>query len=60
MLLGSPPSKLLEFDGPAAWIFDLSLLGFLERRSGGGVAELVRRGRDRRLRPAQRRRLYIG
>ncbi|MCD6536257.1 MAG: hypothetical protein J7K49_04410 [Thaumarchaeota archaeon] len=36
MLLGSPPSKLLEFDGPAAWIFDLSLLGFLGRRSGGG------------------------
>jgi len=44
---------ILEFDGPAAWIFDLTLLG----GSLGGVAEMVRRGRDLRLRPDQRRRL---
>jgi len=44
---------ILEFDGPAAWIFDLILLG----GSLGGVAEMVKHRRDLRLRPDQRRRL---
>ncbi|RLF99045.1 MAG: hypothetical protein DRN49_04940 [Thaumarchaeota archaeon] len=61
MILGVPPSILLGYEGPAAWIFDLVLLslsGFENRI--GGVAERIKRGRDRRLRPDQRRRLYIG
>jgi len=44
---------ILEFDGPAAWVFDLIFLG----RSRGGVAEMIKRRRDLRLRPAQRKRL---
>lgn len=61
MLLGVPPSTLLDYRGPASWVFDLTLLGLsgLEERVGG-VAERVRRRRDRRLSPEQRRRLYIG
>ena len=51
--MGVRPSMILEFDGPAAWIFDLILL----RRSFGGVAEMVKHRRDLRLRPDQRRRL---
>ena len=51
--MGVRPSTMLEFDGPAAWIFDLILLG----GSFGGVAEMVKHGRDLRLRPDQRRRL---
>jgi len=51
--LGVRPSTILEFDGPAAWIFDLIFLG----GSFGGVAEMVKHGRDLRLRPDQRRRL---
>ena len=61
MLLGVPPSILLGYKGPAAWVFDLALLSLtaLEERVGR-VAERIKRGRDRRLRPEQRRRLYIG
>ena len=45
---------ILEFDGPAAWIFDLVFL----RKSWGGVAEMIKHRRDLRLRPAQRKRLF--
>ncbi|MCD6125851.1 MAG: hypothetical protein J7J19_02455 [Thaumarchaeota archaeon] len=44
---------ILEFDGPAAWIFDLIFLG----KSWGGVAEMIKHRRDLRLKPAQRKRL---
>jgi len=61
MLLGVPPSILLGYRGPAAWIFDLALLSLtILEGEVGGVAERIKRGRDRRLRPDQRRRLYIG
>lgn len=58
MMLGSPPSRLLGFEGVAAWIFDLTLLSYVGKHPGGGVAELVKNRRGRRLRPAQRKRLY--
>ena len=51
--MGVRPSMILEFDGPAAWIFDLIFLG----GSFGGVSEMVKHRRDLRLRPDQRRRL---
>ena len=51
--MGVRPSMILEFDGPAAWIFDLIFLG----GSIGGVSEMVKHRRDLRLRPDQRRRL---
>ena len=56
LIMRTPPSVLLGFTGPASWIFDLALL----RGVGGrvSVAEAVRRGRDLRLPPEQRRRLY--
>ena len=44
---------MLEFDGPAAWIFDLIFLG----GSFGGVSEMVKHRRDLRLKSDQRRRL---
>jgi len=60
-MLGVPPSLLLGYQGVAAWIFDLTLLNLsaLDERVGG-VAGRIKRGRDRRLSPSQRRRLYIG
>ena len=58
--MSTPPSKLLNFNGPAAWIFDLALLSMMNPRRACSVADRVRLGRDRRLRPEQRRRLYIG
>ena len=51
--MGVRPSMILEFNGPAAWIFDLIFLG----GSIGGVAEMVKHRRDLRLRPDQRGRL---
>jgi len=60
-MLGVPPSMLLGYHGPAAWVFDLAFLelsGLADRV--GGVAGRIKRDRDRRLSPGQRRRLYIG
>jgi len=61
MLLGVPPSMLLDYRGPASWVFDIVLLnlGIMEERIGS-VAERVRRRRNRRLSQDQRRRLYVG
>ncbi|MCD6236247.1 MAG: hypothetical protein J7J94_04595 [Thaumarchaeota archaeon] len=56
LIMRTPPSVLLGFTGPASWIFDLALLGGVGGRVS--VAEAVRRGRDLRLPPEQRRRLY--
>ena len=62
--MGIPPSRILGFTGPAAWIFDLTILNAVHsefpRRPVGGVAEAVKRGRDLRLGLEKRRRLYIG
>lgn len=60
-MLGVPPSLLLGYRGAASWIFDLTLLNLsaLDERVGG-VAGRIKRRRDRRLSPSQRRRLYIG